>query len=250
MPEQGHRERSCALYTQTEHQGAPRQIQGLKKTWDSPEEGCGQEGGAERSSGELLARAGEGPREEGEGRGEGERPSDASSPPRIGRRRILDGRCEGAGKRGVGEKVNWEEERHEASAPRGEDREQWAGDIGPMVRAGAVGRSERARGARITARGSAPILLPLRGVADERLLPGREDGAMKFALLRMGNGRMSMLPFGQNGVADSLCAPNDTPQPHESNYSETYDSKITNSVLDPRTGVSISYDAVNLVPLS
>jgi len=33
---------------------------------------------------------------------------------------------------------------------------------------------------------------------------------MKFALLRMPMGRMSMLPFGQNGVADSLCAPNDT----------------------------------------
>ena len=33
---------------------------------------------------------------------------------------------------------------------------------------------------------------------------------MKFALLRMPMGHMSMLPFGQNGVADSLCAPNDT----------------------------------------
>lgn len=79
------------------------------------------------------------------------------------------------------------------------------------------------------------------------------------------------------------------PQPHESNYTESYTTKIvsscptllcsskaeaavpdrclfygsqlcatsdlapleqTNSVLDPDTGVSISYDNVNLVPLS
>eukprot|EP00293_Proteomonas_sulcata_P018376 CAMPEP_0184289758 /NCGR_PEP_ID=MMETSP1049-20130417/2127_1 /TAXON_ID=77928 /ORGANISM="Proteomonas sulcata, Strain CCMP704" /LENGTH=63 /DNA_ID=CAMNT_0026596661 /DNA_START=74 /DNA_END=265 /DNA_ORIENTATION=+ len=63
-----------------------------------------------------------------------------------------------------------------------------------------------------------------------------------------------MLPFGQEGVADSLCNPTDTvcvePQPHESNFTESYNHQITNAVLDPKTGVSISYDVVNLVPIA
>ena len=89
------------------------------------------------------------------------------------RRRFILDRWEVAVKSGMGEN------RHEASVPRGEDWQQWAGDIGPIVISGEVGRSDRARGARTTARGSAQILLPLRGVADERLRPGREESHLR-----------------------------------------------------------------------
>eukprot|EP00960_Hanusia_phi_P056849 763387-Hanusia_phi.AAC.2 len=71
---------------------------------------------------------------------------------------------------------------------------------------------------------------------------------------RLAGARATMLPFGQEGIEDSLCNPGDTvciePQPHESNFTDSYTHQYTASVLDPKTGVSISYDNVSMVPLN